>query len=57
MSKIMVKPRQDSLPSGPVRESAMPPYRYQSSKTGGGGSLSTADKNDGRDLKGLNLTL
>lgn len=58
MSETMVKPRQESLPSGPVKESSMPPYRYQDSKAGRGGSLSSADrKADTKDVKGLNLGL
>lgn len=58
MSETMVKPRQESLPPRPVRESSMPPYRYQDGKAGGGGSLSNADrKADTKDVKGLNLGL
>lgn len=58
MPETMVKPRQESLPSGPVKESSMPPYRYQDGKTGGGGSLSSGDrKADTKGVKGLNLGL
>lgn len=59
MSETMVKERRDTLPSGPVKESAMPPYRYQDPRVGGGGSLSTGDQKSAtpKDLKGVNLAI
>ena len=58
MSDGQVKERDNGLPAGPVRESAMPPYRYQDERFGQGSHASCGDKSDRfHDLKGLNLGL
>jgi hypothetical protein len=58
MSKRNLTTSDNGLPAGPVRESAMPPYRYQDERFGQG-SQAPCDNNGERfhELKGVNLSL
>lgn len=58
MSEHTVKQRDNGLPSGPVRESAMPPYRYQDERFGQGSQAPCDNKSERfQELKGVNLGL
>lgn len=58
MSERIVKPSDNGLPSGPVRESAMPPYRYQDERFGQGSHAPCDNKSERfQELKGVNLGL
>ena len=58
MSERNVKPSDNGLPSGPIRESAMPPYRYQDERFGQGSHAPCDNKSERfQELKGVNLGL